>query len=69
MHDIPERPHPRAVVAVRGIHTAVFAVELASILWLVVSGLVGRRDRSVAVAAGLVASRPASSSPTRASAR
>ena len=42
-------------MAVRGIHTSVFLVELSSILWLVVSGLVGRRDRSVAVAAGLVA--------------
>ena len=40
---------------IRGAHSAVFLVELASILWLVVSGLAGRRDRSVAVAAGLVA--------------
>lgn len=43
-----------AVVAVKAVHTAIFAVELASILWLVVSGLLGRRDRSVAIAAGLV---------------
>ena len=55
MHDRPDGPHPRAVVAVRLVHTSVFLVELSSILWLVVSGLVGRRDRSVAVAAGLVA--------------
>lgn len=51
----PGRPHPLAVSAVRLLHTSVFLVELSSILWLVVSGLVGRRDRSVAVAAGLVA--------------
>ena len=51
----PSRPHPLAIVAVKLVHTAIFLVELASILWLVVSGLVGRRDRSVAVAAGLVA--------------
>ncbi len=48
------RSHPVAIIAVRAVHTAVFAVELASILWLVVSGLMGRRDRSVAIAAGLV---------------
>ena len=51
----PSRPHPLAIVAVKLVHTAIFLVELASILWLVVSGVVGRRDRSVAVAAGLVA--------------
>ncbi len=33
----------------------VFWAELGSIIWLVVTGLAGRRDRSVAVAAGLVA--------------
>ena len=51
----PHRTHPLAITAVRLVHTAVFAVELSSILWLVVSGLLGRRDRSVAVAGGLVA--------------
>jgi hypothetical protein len=30
-------------------------LELAAILWLVVTGIIGRRDRSVAVAGGLVA--------------
>jgi hypothetical protein len=40
---------------IRASHSAVFLVELASILWLVASGLTGRRDRSVAVAAVLVA--------------
>jgi hypothetical protein len=51
----PHRTHPLAITAVRLVHTSVFVVELSSILWLVVSGLLGRRDRSVAVAAGLVA--------------
>ena len=55
MHDHAGRPHTRAIVVVRSVHTAVFLVELSSILWLVVSGLVGRRDRSVATAAALVA--------------
>ena len=40
---------------VRAVHSAVFLVELAAILWLVVTGITGRRDRSVAVAGGLVA--------------
>ena len=35
----------------RAIHTAIFGVELAAIGWLVVSGFVGRRDRSVGLAA------------------
>lgn len=43
-----------SLAAVRALHTAVFFVELASIGWLVVSGWIGRRDRSVAIAAGLV---------------
>lgn len=50
-----DRPHPVAVVAVKTVHTAIFLVELSSILWLVVSGLIRRRDRTVAVAAGLIA--------------
>jgi hypothetical protein len=44
-----------AVVGVKSVHSAIFLVELASIVWLVVSGLVGRRDRTVALAAALVA--------------
>lgn len=40
---------------VKAIHSAVFLVELGSILWLLATGVAGRRDRSVAVAAGLVA--------------
>jgi hypothetical protein len=43
------------LTAIRTVHSAIFLVELASILWLVVTGLAGRRDRSVAVAAVLVA--------------
>ena len=41
--------------AIRAVHSAVFWVELVAIGWLVVTGLRGRRGRSVAVAAGLVA--------------
>ncbi len=47
--------HPFAVAALKTVHTAIFLVELASIGWLVVSGLVGRRDRTVALVAGAVA--------------
>ncbi len=47
--------HPVAIIAVKAIHTAVFLAELASIGWLVATGLVGRRDRTVAVAATAVA--------------
>ena len=49
------RPHPIAVRVVKTVHTAIFLVMLSSILWLVVSGFARRRDRSVALAAGLVA--------------
>ncbi|HEX5149049.1 MAG TPA: hypothetical protein VFW02_08210 [Candidatus Limnocylindrales bacterium] len=44
-----------AVTAIKSIHTAVFLVNLSSIVWLVVTGLTGRRDRTVAVAAIAVA--------------
>jgi hypothetical protein len=46
---------PLLLGATRAIHTAVFFVELGSILWLVASGARGRRSRSVGVAAVLVA--------------
>ena len=39
----------------KAVHTAIFGVELASIGWLVITGLLGRRDRSVAIAAVAVA--------------
>jgi hypothetical protein len=42
-------------VLIRGTHSAIFLVELAAIAWLVVTGITGRRDRSTAVAAVLVA--------------
>jgi hypothetical protein len=45
--------------AVRAIHTVVFAVELTCIGWLVASGAAGRRDRTVGLAAGLVAAETA----------
>jgi hypothetical protein len=47
--------YPLAVVAIKAVHTAIFLGELSSIGWLVVTGLTGRRDRSVALAAGAVA--------------
>ena len=47
--------HDRRLTLITAIHSAVFWVELASIVWLVVSGALGRRDRSVGVAAGLIA--------------
>jgi hypothetical protein len=47
------------IAAVRAVHTAVFFAELASILWLVVSGWLGRRDRSVRFAAIAVAAESA----------
>jgi hypothetical protein len=40
-------------------HTVIFAGELSAILWLVMSGLVGRRDRTVALAAVAVAAEAA----------
>jgi len=47
--------HPVAVAVIKAVHTGVFLVELMSIGWLVATGLTGRRDRSVAIAAGAVA--------------
>lgn len=50
------REYLRDVVlwAIKAAHSAVFLVMLGAIGWLVATGLVGRRDRSVAVAASLV---------------
>lgn len=47
--------HPRRLFVVRAVHSAVFLVELWAILWLVVTGLLGRSGRSVRVAGLLVA--------------
>jgi len=42
------------LTAIRAVHSAIFLVELGSILWLLLTGLANRRDRTVALAAGLV---------------
>jgi hypothetical protein len=47
--------HPVAVVALKTVHTIIFAGELSAILWLVASGLRGRRDWTVGTAAAAVA--------------
>jgi hypothetical protein len=47
------------LTVVRAVHSLVFLVELGAILWLVVSGLIGRRDRTVVVAGVLVAAEAA----------
>ena len=47
------------LTAVRAVHSAIFLAELAAILWLVITGIVGRRDRTVAVAGVLVAAEAA----------
>ena len=52
---VVEGRHPVAVVVLKTVHTAIFAGELSAILWLVVSGFVGRRDRAVGIAAAAVA--------------
>ena len=44
-----------SILALKTIHTVIFAGELLAILWLVVSGFLGRRDRTVAIAAAAVA--------------
>ncbi len=50
-----EARHPVAIVVLKSVHTLIFGGELSAILWLVASGLLGRRDRSVAIAALAVA--------------
>jgi hypothetical protein len=47
--------HPVAVIALKTVHTIIFAGELSAILWLIASGLLGRRDRTVGIAAAAVA--------------
>lgn len=46
----PQRSDRVRLTLVKAIHSAIFLGELTSILWLVVSGLQNRRDRSVAIA-------------------
>jgi hypothetical protein len=43
------------LTAIKAIHSAIFLAMLAAIAWLVVTGISGRRDRSVGVAAGMIA--------------
>jgi hypothetical protein len=52
---VDEGHHPVAMVVLKAVNTVIFAGELSAILWLVVSGLVGRRDRTVGIAAAAVA--------------
>lgn len=51
----PSAPDSRRLLTIQAVHSIVFWAELVSIGWLVVTGMVGRRDRSVGVAATLVA--------------
>jgi hypothetical protein len=41
------------LAGIKAFHSAVFLLMLGAILWLVATGITGRRDRTVAVAAGL----------------
>ena len=50
-----ERSERVAVIALKTVHTLIFAGELTAIMWLLVSGLIGRRDRDVGIAAAAVA--------------
>ena len=55
-HGSEARP---ALILIKGVHTLVFLAELGAIGWLLVSGLLGRRDRTVAIAAVMVAAEAA----------
>lgn len=61
MRTARERARPRRVtlVAIKATHSAIFIAMLGSILWLVATGIAGRRGRSVGVAAVLVAAESA----------
>jgi hypothetical protein len=41
------------LAGIKAFHSAVFLLMLGAILWLVATGITGRRDRSVAIAATL----------------
>ena len=47
-------PTDARLATIKTVHSIIFLAELGSILWLVVTGIIGRRDRSVGVAAVLV---------------
>jgi len=51
----PTARDDRRLLLVRAVHSIVFWAELGSIGWLVITGIIGRRDRSVGIAAALVA--------------
>jgi hypothetical protein len=55
----PRTQPTRRLVAIQAAHSVIFWAELGSILWLVITGATGRRDRSVGVAAALVAAESA----------
>jgi hypothetical protein len=63
MIDVPDAEGPMepvhdttagALIAIKAFHSAVFLVMLSAICWLVATGITGRRDQSVAIAATLV---------------
>ena len=56
---VAEVRHPVAIVTLKAVHTVIFASELSAIVWLVVSGVIGRRDRTVGIAAMAVAAETA----------
>jgi hypothetical protein len=56
---VVSRPPGGTLTAIRAVHSAVFLVELGAILWLVATGITGRRGRSVGLAAVLVAAESA----------
>ena len=53
---ITDRGRDRLVLAgIKTIHSAIFATELTCIGWLMATGAIGRRDLTVALAAGVMA--------------
>jgi hypothetical protein len=42
------------LAVIKTVHSVAFLTILGAIVWLVVTGIAGRRDRSVAIAAGIV---------------
>ncbi len=52
--NVVARPSLPTLAAIRAVHSGIFHVELSAILWLLATGIVGRRDRSTVAAAVLV---------------
>ncbi len=46
--------HKRTLELIKAVHTFIWATIESAVVWLVVSGLLGKRDRSVGIAAGIV---------------